>query len=181
MHGDCEKILFTERRLRLRTAAVAAALDRDYAGKRPLVVGILKGSIIFYADLIRRLAIPVELDFMVASSYGSGTESSGELNVKKDLDGDVSGKDVIIVDDIIDSGLTLVKLKALLTERGAASVKTVTLLNKPSRREYDIEPDYNCFTIEDEFVVGYGLDYNETYRSLPYIAVLKRDVYEKKR
>ena len=178
MHEDCERILFTEEQLRSRVKEVAKKVDKAYEGKLPLVVGILKGSIIFYADFIRHLTTAVELDFMVVSSYASGTVSSGNLNIKKDLDRDVEGRDVIIVEDIIDSGFTLANLKALLVERGAASVKIVTLLNKPSRRKYDIAPDYNCFEIEDEFVVGYGLDYNEMYRSLPYIAILKRSVYE---
>lgn len=178
MHKDCEKILFTEKQLRSRVREVALEVDKRYQGKRPLVVGILKGSIIFYADFIRHLTAPVELDFMVVSSYGSGTVSSGKLNIKKDLDRDVRGRDVIIVEDIIDSGFTLANLKALLEERGAASVLIVTLLNKEARREYDIHSDYNCFEIGDEFVIGYGLDYDEMYRSLPYIAVLKKSVYE---
>ena len=179
MHKDCERIMLTEEQLRERVKEVALQVDKAYEGKRPLVVGILKGSIIFYSDFIRHLTCPVELDFMVVSSYGSGTVSSGNLNIKKDLDRDVKGRDVIIVEDIIDSGFTLANLKALLTERGANSVMIVTLLNKAARREYDIAPDYNCFDIEDEFVIGYGLDYNEQYRSLPYIGILKRSVYEK--
>lgn len=179
MHPDCERIMLTEEQLRARVRDVALEVDKDYEGKRPLVVGILKGSIIFYADFIRFLAMPVELDFMVVSSYGSGTVSSGKLKIKKDLDRDVAGRDVIIVEDIIDSGFTLANLKALLVERGASSVKIVTLLNKEARREYEIEPDYNCFDIEDEFVIGYGLDYDEQYRHLPYIGILKRSVYEK--
>lgn len=179
MHPDCERIMLTEEQLKSRVKEVAIAVDRDYVGKRPLVVGILKGSIIFYADFIRFLTMPIELDFMVVSSYGSGTVSSGKLNIKKDLDRDVKGRDVIIVEDIIDSGFTLANLKALISERGANSVRIVTLLNKEERREYDIEPDYNCFNIENEFVVGYGLDYDELYRSLPYIGILKKSVYEK--
>ena len=123
--------------------------------------------------------MPVELDFMAVSSYGSGAVSSGKLNIKKDLDRDVKGRDVIIVEDIIDSGFTLACLKALLLKRGAASVCIVTLLDKFERREYDIKSDYNCFLIENEFVVGYGLDYDEQYRHLPYIGILKRSVYEK--
>lgn len=178
MHKDCERILFTEEQLKERVKEVAQKVDKAFEGKRPLVVGILKGSIIFYSDFIRHITTPVELDFMVVSSYGSGTVSSGKLNIKKDLDADLKGREVIIVEDIIDSGFTLANLKALLKERGAASVTIVTLLNKPSRREYDISPDYNCFEIEDEFVIGYGLDYNEMYRSLPYIGILKREVYE---
>lgn len=178
-HPDFERIMLTEEQLRQRVKEVALAVDKDYEGKRPLVVGILKGSIIFYADFIRFLSMPIELDFMVVSSYGSGTVSSGKLNIKKDLDRDVAGRDVIIVEDIIDSGFTLANLKALLLERGAASVKIVTLLNKAERREYDVEPDYNCFDIENEFVVGYGLDYDEQYRHIPYIGILKPSVYEK--
>ena len=179
MQKDCERIMLTEDQLRARVKEVALQVDEIYKDKRPLVVGILKGSIIFYSDFIRFLTMPVELDFMAVSSYGSGAVSQGKLNIKKDLDRDVAGRDVIIVEDIIDSGFTLANLKALLTERGAASVMIVTLLNKKDRREYDIAPDYNCFDIENEFVVGYGLDYNEQYRSLPYIGILKRSVYEK--
>lgn len=179
MHKDCERILITEEQLKERVKEVALAVDKDYQGKNPLVVGILKGSIIFYADFIRCLSMPVELDFMAVSSYGSGTVSSGKLKIKKDLDKDIAGRDVIIVEDIIDSGFTLANLKALLTERGAASVRIATLLNKAARREYDIAPDYNCFYIENEFVIGYGLDYNEQYRHLPYIGILKREIYEK--
>lgn len=179
MHKDCERILFSEEQLRGRVKEVAEEVDKLYQGKRPLCVGILKGSIIFYADFIRHLTAPVELDFMAVSSYGSGAVSSGNLKIKKDLDKDVNGRDVIIVEDIIDSGFTLANLKQLLIERGAASVIIVTLLNKKERREYDIAPDFNCFDIENEFVIGYGLDYNESYRSLPYIGILKRSVYEK--
>lgn len=179
MHQDCERILLTEEQLRSRVKEVAEAVDRDYRDKKPLVVGILKGSIIFYSDFIRCLSMPVELDFMAVSSYGSGAVSSGKLKIRKDLDRDVKGRDVIIVEDIIDSGFTLANLKLLLTERGANSVRIATLLNKAARREYDIAPDYNCFYIENEFVVGYGLDYNEQYRHLPYIGILKREIYEK--
>lgn len=179
IHPDCERVMLTEEQLRARVKEIALAVDEEYAGKLPLVVGILKGSIIFYADFIRFLSMPVELDFMAVSSYGSGAVSSGKLNIKKDLDRDVKGRDVIIVEDIIDSGFTLANLKALLYERGAASVKIVTLLNKAERREYEVAPDYNCFDIENEFVIGYGLDYDEQYRHLPYIGILKRSVYEK--
>ena len=179
MHRDCERILLTEEQIRSRVKEIAEAVDRDYRDKNPLVVGILKGSIIFYADFIRCLSMPVELDFMAVSSYGSGAVSSGKLRIRKDLDRDVKGRDVVIVEDIIDSGFTLANLKALLLERGANSVRIATLLNKAGRREYDIAPDYNCFYIENEFVIGYGLDYNEQYRHLPYIGILKREIYEK--
>lgn len=179
MHKDCERILYSEEQLRGKVKEVAEQVDKLYQGKRPLCVGILKGSIIFYADFIRHLTVPVELDFMAVSSYGSGAVSSGKLKIKKDLDRDVNGRDVIIVEDIIDSGFTLANLKALLLERGASSVIIVTLLNKKERREYDIAPDFNCYDIENEFVIGYGLDYDERYRELPYIGILKREVYEK--
>ncbi len=179
MHPDCERIMLTEEQLKNRVRQVALEVDKEYENKKPLVLGILKGSIIFYADFIRFLSMPVELDFMAVSSYGSGAVSSGKLNIKKDLDRNVAGRDVIIVEDIIDSGFTLANLKALLYERGALSVKIVTLLNKAERREYDVAPDWNCFDIENEFVIGYGLDYNEQYRHLPYIGILKRSVYEK--
>lgn len=179
MHKDCERILYSEEQLRGRVKEIASQVDKLYQGKRPLCVGILKGSIIFYADFIRHLTVPVELDFMAVSSYGSGAVSSGKLKIKKDLDRDVKGRDVIIIEDIIDSGFTLANLKALLLERGAASVIIVTLLNKKARREYDIVPEFNCYDIENEFVIGYGLDYDESYRELPYIGILKREVYEK--
>ncbi|MCH5148166.1 MAG: hypoxanthine phosphoribosyltransferase [Clostridiales bacterium] len=178
MHPDCERILLTEQQLKTRIKEVAELVNKDFADKTPIIVSILKGSVIFCADLIRSLTMPVELEFMVVSSYGSGTVSSGKLKIKKDVERNIDGKDIIIVEDIIDSGFTLANLKALLLERGAKSVKIVTLLNKVARREYDIVPDYNCFDIEDEFVIGYGLDYNEIYRSLPYIGILKRSVYE---
>ncbi|MCH5146737.1 MAG: hypoxanthine phosphoribosyltransferase [Clostridiales bacterium] len=179
MHKDCERILISEKQLRSRVKEIAEKVDNLYQGKRPLCVGILKGGIIFYSDFIRHLTSPVELDFMAVSSYGGGTVSSGKLKIKKDLDKDVKGRDVIIIEDIIDSGFTLANLKTLLLERGAASVIIVTLLNKKGRREYDISPDFNCFDIENEFVIGYGLDYDEKYRSLPYIGILKREIYDK--
>ena len=179
MHQDIARILLTEEQICGRVKEIAEAVNREYADKNPLVVGILKGGIVFYADLIRRLSIPAELDFMAVSSYGTGAVSSGKLKVKKDLDSAVCGRDVLIVEDIIDSGFTLANLKELLKERGASSVRIVTLLDKAGRRAYEIEPDYNCFCIANEFVVGYGLDYNERYRHLPYIGILKREVYEK--
>ena len=179
MHKDCERILHSEEELRARVKEVAEQVDKLYQDKQPICVGILKGGIIFYADFIRHLTAPIELDFMVVSSYGSGTVSSGKLKIKKDLDRDIKGRDVIIIEDIIDSGFTLANLKALLLERGANSVIIVTLLNKIGRREYDIAPDFNCFDIENEFVIGYGLDYDERYRELPYIGILKREIYEK--
>lgn len=178
MHKDCEKILFTEEQLKKRISEVALEVNGKFAGKSPIVVSILKGSVIFFADFVRHLDASAELDFMSVSSYGSGTVSSGKLNIRKDLDRNIEGRDIIIVEDIIDSGITLTSLKALLKGRGAKSVTVVTLLNKKARRVVDIEPDYNCFDIDDEFVIGFGLDYDDKYRTLPYIAVLKRSVYE---
>ncbi len=180
MHQDCERIMITEEQIQEKVTEVAKQLNQDYVGTKPLVVGILKGSIIFYADLIRHLEMPMELDFMAVSSYGSGTVSSGVLKIRKDLDTSVKGRNVIIVEDIIDSGFTLLSLKNELLRRGAQSVKIVTLLNKPARRTYPIDPDYFCFEIEDEFVIGYGLDYDEMYRCLPYIGILKPSIYENK-
>ena len=178
MHASIERIMIDERSIAERVKDMATRLDRLYDGKKPLVVCILKGSVIFFSDLIRHMHTPLELDFMSVSSYGSGT-TTGELKIKKDMSVDIKGRDVLIVEDIIDSGNTLYKLKKMLIERAPASVNIVTLLDKPERREVPIEPEYTCFTIEDEFVVGYGLDYAEEYRSLPYVGVLKRSVYEK--
>ena len=178
MHSSIQRIMIDEQTIAERVKEMAARLDRLYDGKKPLVVCILKGSVIFFADLIRHMQTPLELDFMAVSSYGVGT-TTGELKIKKDLTVDIKGRDVLIVEDIIDSGNTLYKLKKMLIQRAPASVNIVTLLDKPERREVPIEPEYTCFTIEDEFVVGYGLDYAEEYRSLPYVGVLKRSVYEK--
>lgn len=179
MHPDCERILITEEQMQARVVEIAAQFDKQFEemDSTPICVAILKGSIIFYGDFIRRIHTPVELDFMQVSSYGSGTTSSGNLKIKKDMDNDVKGRDVVVVEDIIDSGFTLACLKKLLEERGAKSVTIVTLLNKKARRTADIEPNYNCFDIENEFVIGYGLDYNEKYRMLPYIGILKKSVY----
>lgn len=179
MHPDIERVLITEGELREKVKQAAEMAAARYRGSNPVVIGILKGSIVFYSDFIRNLDIPVTLDFMAVSSYGSGSSSSGQLRMKKDVDTDVKGRDIVIVEDIIDSGLTLMEVKKMFYARGANSVYIVTLLNKRGRREYDIEPDYNCFDIENEFVVGYGLDYNERYRNLPYVGVLKPSVYQK--
>ena len=179
MNQDLERIMITEEQIAGRVREVAAQLDKLYEGRRPVVVCILKGSVMFFSDLIRHMETPLELDFMAVSSYGCGTTSTGCLQVKKDLTTDIAGRDVLIVEDIIDSGNTLYNLKKLLNSRSPSSVNIVTLLDKPSRREVPMEPEYTCFVIEDEFVVGYGMDYAEEYRNLPYIGVLKRCVYEK--
>lgn len=179
IHPDVERVLLTEAEISARVKETAEQLDRLYEGRRPVVVCILKGSVIFFSDLIRNMKTPMELDFMAVSSYGAGTTSTGALKVKKDLSADIKGRDVLIVEDIIDSGNTLYHLKKMLIERAPASVNIVTLLDKPERREVPMEPEYTCFVIEDEFVVGYGLDYAEKYRNLPYVGILKRSVYEK--
>ena len=179
MHQDVESIMFTKEQLEGRIGELAAQLDKEYAGKNPLMVGILKGSVMFYADLLRAMTIPVEMDFIAISSYGSGSKSSGEVKLIKDLDRKIEGSHVIIVEDIIDSGYTLSYLKRMLYSRKPESVKICALLDKYSRRVVPIEADYKGFDCEDEFVVGFGLDYAERYRNLPYIGILKRSVYEK--
>ncbi len=179
MHQDVESIMFSKEQLQTRIAELAAQLDSEYAGKTPLMVGILKGSVMFYADLLRAMTIPVEMDFMAISSYGAGSKSSGEVKLIKDLDRKIEGRDVIIVEDIIDSGYTLSYLKRMLYSRKPSSVKICALLDKYSRRVVPIEADYKGFDCEDEFVIGFGLDYAERYRNLPYIGILKRSVYEK--
>ena len=179
MDKSIERVMLSEEQIAKRVKEVAAQLDRLYEGRRPLVVCILKGSVVIFADLIRHMTTPLELDFMAVSSYGAGTESTGRLKVTKDLTTDIAGRDVLIVEDIIDSGNTLYNLKKMLISRAPASVNIVTLLDKPERREAPMEPEYTFFVIEDEFVVGYGMDYAEEYRNLPYIGVLKRSVYEK--
>ena len=179
MHSDVESIMITEEQLKARIGELAALLDREYAGKNPLMVGILKGSVMFYADLLRAMTIPVQMDFMAISSYGAGSKSSGEVKLIKDLDRKIEGRDVIIVEDIIDSGYTLSYLKRMLYSRKPSSVKICALLDKYERRVVPIEAEYKGFDIKDEFVVGYGLDYAERYRNLPYIGILKRSIYEK--
>lgn len=154
-------------------------LTKDYQGKNPIFVGILKGSVPFIAELIKHIDTHIELDFMLVSSYHGGTASSGVINVIKDIDQDITGRDILFVEDIIDTGQTLKNLCNLFKERNAASVKIATLLDKPEGRVVEIDADYTCFTIPNEFVVGYGLDYNENYRNIPYIGILKEEVYTK--
>ena len=178
INENVERVMLSGEQIGKRVKEVAAQLNKLYEGRRPLGVCILKGSVIFFTDLIRHMDMPLEIDFMAVSSYGNGTKS-GQLKVTKDLTTDISGRDVLIVEDIIDSGNTLYNLKKLLNSRSPASVNIVTLLDKPERREVPMEPEYTCFVIEDEFVVGYGMDYAEEFRNLPYIGVLKRSVYEK--
>ncbi|MET3291329.1 hypoxanthine phosphoribosyltransferase [Brevibacillus fluminis] len=179
MNGDIEKIMISEEQIAVKVKELGGILAEEYRDKNPLLICVLKGAIIFMADLIRQMDIRCEMDFMAVSSYGSGTESSGMVRILKDLDTSVQDRHVIVVEDIMDSGLTLSRLVELLRHREAASVKVVTLLNKPDRRKVEITPDYSGYDIPDEFVVGYGLDYAENYRNLPYIGVLKPEVYAK--
>ena len=178
MEQDMQQILFTQDQVAARVQELAAQITRDYAGKTPLVVGVLRGSFIFMADLVRHLDLPLTLDFMAASSYGAGTTSSGLVNIRLDLHDDIAGRDVLLVEDILDTGNTLSKLVAELKGRHPASLKLCVLLDKPEWRTRPLEADYVGFTIPDAFVVGYGLDYDQKYRQLPYIGVLKPSVYE---
>ncbi len=167
--------LISEKELTEKVKELALEVNRDYRGKNPLLVCVLKGAVIFLADLMRCLDIPLEIDFMAVSSYGASTKSSGVVRILKDLETSIEGRHVIIVEDIIDTGLTLKYLAENILSRGPVSLKIVTLLDKPDRRKVDIEPDYRGFRIPDEFVVGYGLDFNEQYRQLPQVAILKND------
>ncbi|MBC9784769.1 hypoxanthine phosphoribosyltransferase [Heliobacillus mobilis] len=179
MEQVVERILVSEADLKAKVKELGESISTDYAGKDLLVVGILKGALVFMADLIRSIRIPIQIDFMAVSSYGQGTRSSGAVRILKDLDRAIEEKHILIVEDIVDTGLTLNYLLDNLKSRGAASVKVCTILDKPSRRKIPITPDYNGFVIPDEFVIGYGLDYAEDYRHLPYVAVLKPEVYSK--
>lgn len=178
MEQDMQEILFTQEQLAARVQTLAEQIRADYAGKSPLVVGVLRGCFVFMADLVRHLDLPLTLDFMSVSSYGAGTESSGLVNIRLDLHEDIAGRDVLLVEDILDSGNTLSKLVATLRQRDPASLKLCVLLDKPERRTQPIQADYVGFTVPDAFLVGYGLDYDQKYRQLPYIGVLKPSVYE---
>ena len=179
MKDDIEKIVFTEEEIRKRVEELGAEISRDYAEvpEGVFCVGILKGAAIFYTDLVRQISLPAQFDFMIASSYGDAMESSGTVQIRKDLDYDIEGKHVIIIEDIIDSGTTMHYLLDYIRLRKAASVKLCAFLSKPARRTVEVPIDYCGFEVPDEFLVGYGLDYAEKYRNLPYIGVLKREVY----
>ncbi len=179
MNQDIEKVLITEEEIQEKIKELAAILTKEYEGRFPLAVGVLKGAMPFMADLLKRVDTYLEMDFMDVSSYGGKTVSSGEVKILKDLDTSVEGRDILIIEDIIDSGLTLKYLVNLFKYRKAKSIKIVTLLDKPEGRKVDVEPDYACFVIPNEFVVGYGLDYEEKYRNLPYVGILKPEVYSK--
>lgn len=177
MKEDILKVLLSEDEIAARVAEIGAQISRDYAGKRLVMVSVLKGSVVFMADLMRAVTVPAEIDFMCVSSYGSGVKTSGVVKIIKDLDNDLAGMDLLLVEDILDSGMTLEYIKKLLLGRNPNSIRICTLLDKPERRKADVVADYKGFEVPDEFVVGYGLDYAEKYRNLPYIGVLKPSVY----
>ena len=174
---NIDHIMLSEAQIKARVAELAEQVTHDYQDKDLIVVSVLKGAFVFMADFVRNVKLNLSLDFMSASSYGSGTSSSGKLNVRMDIKADVKGKDVLIIEDILDSGVTLSYVKQHIADMGAASVKVCTLLDKPERRVADISADYVGFAIANEFVVGYGLDFAEDYRNLPYIGVLKPECY----
>lgn len=178
MINDVERVLLSEKELAERIEEMGREITADYAGKEILMIGVLRGAVVFMADLARAIKVPVAIDFMAVSSYGAGTSSSGVVRILKDLDENVEGKHILVVEDIIDSGLTLNYLIDNLKSRQPASIKICTLLNKPERRKVDVNIAYNGFTIPDHFVIGYGLDYAEKYRNLPFIGILKPEIYQ---
>ncbi len=178
MRNDVERVLYSKEELDMTVKRIAARINEDYSGESIVAVCILKGSIMFYADLVRQLEIDCVLDFMSASSYGKSAVSSGDVKIIKDINTDISGKNVVIIEDILDTGHTLSYIKAHLESLSPKTVKICALFDKPSRRVKDIVADYSGKTIDDLFIVGYGLDYNEKYRNLPYVGVLKKSVYE---
>ncbi len=177
LNDDILKVLYSEEELKAKCAEMGAQITRDYAGKNLLLVTVLKGAVVYFTDLMRYIDLPCTIDFMIVSSYGSGVKTSGVVKIVKDLDTDLSGKDLLIVEDILDTGLTLSYLKGMLAARNPASIRIATLLDKPDRRKADIKADYIGYRVPDEFVVGYGLDYDEKYRNLPYVGVLKPEIY----
>ncbi|MDF2724721.1 MAG: hypoxanthine phosphoribosyltransferase [Paenibacillus sp.] len=179
MVNDIESVLYTEEQIQLKVKELGATISQDFEGRNPLVICVLKGAFIFMADLVKQMTIPLDIDFMAVSSYGQATKSSGVVKIMKDLDVPVEGRNVLIVEDIIDSGLTLSYLIDVLERRNAKSVSVVTLFDKPARRAVELEPDYKGFSLPDAFIVGYGLDYAEKYRNLPFIGVLKQEVYSR--
>ena len=178
MKNDIESVLFSEQELQDCVKRIASEITRDYAGQEPVFVGVLKGSFIFIADLMRHVDLHCSVDFMAVSSYGKGSVTTGAVKINKDLSENIEGKHVIMVEDILDSGLTLSYLTKYLMQRKPASISIATLLDKPARRKADVKPDYVGFEVPDAFVVGYGLDYAEKYRNLPYIGILKPEIYE---
>ena len=177
MHKDIESVLFSEKEIENIVNILANQIEKDYNNKDFIMVGLLKGSVAFMADLMKKINLDFSIDFMVVSSYGGGTQSTGRVNVLKDISQSVEGMEILIVEDIIDSGNTLNFIKKYLTVKGAKSIKLCTLFDKPDRRTADITVDYVGVKIPDVFIVGYGLDYDEKYRNLPYVGVLKSSVY----
>jgi hypoxanthine phosphoribosyltransferase len=177
MNKDIAKVLLSQEEIAAKVTEIGAQISKDYAGKDPIIISVLKGSFMFMADLVRAIDVECTVDFMSVSSYGSGTESSGEVKIVKDFDNSINGRHVIIVEDILDSGRTLSYLMKTLEARGAASIALCTFLDKPDRRVVPVEVAYKGFTVPDSFIVGYGLDYDQRYRNLPYVGVLKPSVY----
>lgn len=177
MHSDVQRILLSGDEIAERVTEIAETITRDYVGESVLMVGILRGAVVFFAELVKKIDLDLRFDFMVVSSYGSSTDSSGEVRIVKDLSQPIEGMNVIIVEDIIDTGYTLKNLMKLLRTRNPKSLKICALLDKPSRRKVELEGDYVGFKVPNEFVVGYGLDYNEKYRNLPDICILKPEIY----
>lgn len=177
MRDDIKEVYFTEQQLAEKVAELGARITEDYRDRNPLIVSVLKGFYVFMADLTRRIQTPCNIDFMVVSSYGKGTKTSGEVQIIKDIEQPIDGRDLLIVEDILDSGVTLNYLMQVLMARGANSIRLCTLLSKPARHKVHVPIDYLGFEIPDEFVVGYGLDYAEKYRNLPYIGILKPSIY----
>ncbi len=178
LHQDVESLLYTQEEIAQKVKELGAQISKDYAGKNLLLVAVLRGAVVFTADLMRAIDTDLEVDFMAVSSYGSQVQSSGVVRIIKDLSTSIEGRDVLIVEDVLDSGLTLTYLMRNLSSRGPNSIKMVALLHKEGKQETDLRPDYVGFSCPDEFVVGYGLDYAEKYRNLPYIGILKPQVYE---
>lgn len=178
MMEDIQEMLFTERQIAVIVERIGQEISRDYKGKNLLLVSVLKGSVVFMADLMRSITIPAKIDFMATSSYGSGTKTSGVVKIIKDLDIPLSGYDIVLVEDILDSGKTLSYLIELLKDRGPKSLQICTLFDKPERREAQVEARYVGAQIPDEFIVGYGLDYDEKYRNLPFVGILNPSVYQ---
>ncbi len=178
LYGDLSRVLITADEIAKAVSSLGKRITEDYRGKDPVFICILKGAVVFFTDLMRCVDLPLTTDFMAISSYGSSTKTSGVVRILKDLDHDVLGRDVIVVEDIVDSGLTLSYIKRIMADRRAGTVSVATLLDKPERRKTDLVVDYSCFQIPNEFVVGYGLDYAEKYRNLPDVGVLSPRVYE---
>ena len=179
MNKDIDHVLVSQAQLKEKIAELGAQITKDYQGKDLLLVSILKGACVFLSDLMRAVELPLSIDFMCVSSYGAGTVTQGHANIIKDLDVDIEGKDVLIVEDILDSGVTLSHVMEILRSRKPASLRLCSLLEKPERHKVNVPIDYLGFVVPDEFVVGYGLDYAEKYRNLPYVGVLKESVYSK--